>query len=163
MRRRNGQSLIEVTVGIVIFVPIFLVLFDLSVILFAVQQNESVCRNAVQSAASGDPSEAKSRALAVIEQHNRSSHSHLVGGYRLNEPIEVHITSSPVPVQDIITENMVSAGGPVTGTVTASTEVDVKPFVVQAVYTGKSPLTFRSKQSFPIKYVLAPTMVAPRM
>jgi hypothetical protein len=48
MRRRNGQSLIEVTVGIVIFVPIFLVLFDLSVILFAVQQNESVCRNAVQ-------------------------------------------------------------------------------------------------------------------
>jgi hypothetical protein len=45
-------------------------------------------------------------------------------------------------------------GGPVSGTVTVTTEVDIRPFIVYLVYTGSSPLHFQSVQTYPFTYTV---------
>lgn len=160
-RRGKAQSLVEITVGIVIFIPVLLVLFDLSMILFASQQNENMCRNAAQAAATGDPAQAEARARIVVDQQNQSHFGNVIPNFRLSSPVETIITSRPPVAHDLITDKFYNPGGPISGTAIVATEVDVKPFIVHTLYTGKSPLTFRTKQSFPIKYVM-PREAVPR-
>jgi hypothetical protein len=154
MRRIGGQSLIEVTIGLVIFVPVVLTLLDLSVIFFATQQNENLCRSAAEAAASCDPAQSQARVLVLVDRQNASSLGSMVSHFRLVQPIQMKVTSAPTPVEDLASDETFNPGGPVTGTATVATAVDVKPFVVQAIYAGKTPLTFESKHSFPIKYIM---------
>jgi hypothetical protein len=150
---KSGQSLIEVTVGLVIFVPVLLVLIDLSTIFLGVQANDNTCRNAVQAAASGDPAQATARAMTVVTRSNQRGSGPIVSHFNLVQPVEVQITNRPATEFDPLSEKQKNTGGAVTGTATVTTEVDIKPFVVQVVYGGKSPLKFRARKSFPISFI----------
>lgn len=151
--RACGQSLIEVTAGLIVLVPVVIVLIDLSVILLGVQTNDANCRNAARAAAEGDPAEASFRAQAVMNRSNLQANQPLISGSRLILPVEVKISSRPLTEPDIATGKQMNTGGPVTGTATVTTEVEIRPFIVHMMYGGKSPLKFTSRQSFPMSYV----------
>ena len=126
-------------------IPIVLVIFDLAVIVIGVQVNDSTCREAARVAASGDPNDAQARAAAVVARANQRASGMLSNFVLVN-------VNNTVTAQQMLA--LQPYGGPVQGTVTVQTEVDIRPFVVQYAYAGKSPLTFRSQQSFPFTYVV---------
>lgn len=156
MRKRRAQSLIEVTVGLVVVVPVLLVLFDLSVIFLAVQLNDKTCEDAARAAAAGDPKNAAMRAITVIDQANSHNGGHLLCDVRMAEQPAVNITNQPQWHVDDETGNKTTPGGTVSGTATVTTEIDVRPFVVQIFYCAKSPLSFRSQHECPLSYVQPP-------
>jgi Flp pilus assembly protein TadG len=145
--RKRGQSIIELAVGLMALIPIVLVVFDLAVIVIGVQINDSTCREAARVAASGNPSDATARATAVIARANLRT-SGMLSNFALKK-----VTSA---VTSDLTQ-LTAYGGPVQGTVTIETQVDIRPFVVQFAYNGQSPLQFRSRQSFPYTYVFPNT------
>ncbi|HEY9679060.1 MAG TPA: TadE family protein [Drouetiella sp.] len=147
-RRAKGQSIIELAVGLIALIPIVLVIFDLAVIVIAVQINDSTCREAARVAASGAPSEQTNRANAVIARANARA-AGMLSNFQLK-----NVNSTVTQAQ---ADALKPYGGALNGTVTVQTEVDVKPFVVQAAYGGGAPLKFRSQQSFPITYVVPNT------
>lgn len=156
---KNGASIIELAVGLAVILPVVLLLFDLGVVMMGVQINNSVCREAARVAAGGnpgDPSGLENRAEAVIKRTN-SSATGMLSNYRLIKPI----TTSPS--QSAINQQMNTLrgyGGPVSGTITVETEVDIRPFVVKYAYGGKDPLTFRARQTFPFTYMVPTTAVS---
>ena len=133
-----------------VLVPIVLVLFDLTVIVLGVQLNDATCREAARMASIGDPTTSDARAKAVIARANKSGSSMLSNFVLLK-------CDSSVTASDI--NAMKPYGGPVSGTVNVSTEVDIRPFVVHIVYQGTSPLKFQSAQTYPITYVVPNTAI----
>jgi hypothetical protein len=154
-KRKRGQSIIELAVGLMALIPIVLVVFDLAVIVIGVQINDSTCREAARVAASGNPVDANARAAAVVARANQRA-TGMLSNFVL---VSVTNTADMAALTDP-NSNINKYGGPVQGTVTVQTEVDIKPFVVQYAYNGKSPLKFRSQQSFPFTYVV-PNTAAP--
>jgi hypothetical protein len=148
LRGKRGSSFIELATGLLVIIPIVLVIFDLCVIVMGVQINDSTCREAARVAASGNPLQAQSRAQTIIDRAN-SRASGMVSNFVL-----ANFTST-VTAQDVAA--LGTYGGPVKGTVTVETDVSIRPLVVELVYTGKSPLHFRSQQSFPFTYVVPNT------
>jgi hypothetical protein len=146
-KRRRGQSIVELAVGLMALIPIVLVVFDLAVIVIGVQINDSTCREAARVAASGDPKDAQDRAGAVVARANQRA-AGMLSNFVL-KTVTTNVTSD-------LTQ-LAKYGGPVQGTILIETEVDIKPFVVQFAYSGHSPLTFRSRQSFPFTYVFPNT------
>jgi hypothetical protein len=120
-----------------------LVVFDLAVLVIAVQQNDALCREAARAAAAGDPTDMQNRAAAIVAKANLNAKG-LVSNYQL---ISVTNTADPTYLASIS-----KFGGPVNGNVTVLTQVDVRPFIVQWAYAGKTPLQFRSKQTFTFTY-----------
>ena len=147
-RRSLGQSMIELTAGLFLVVPIVLVLFDLAVIVMAVQINDSTCREAARMASKGDPLTASQRANAVVGRANKQGSSML-------SKFAVVSCHSIVTAADI--NALQPFGGPVSGNVTVVTEVEVRPFVVAIVYQGGGPMKFRYSQTYPITYVVPNT------
>jgi hypothetical protein len=148
----RGQSLIEVTIGIVVLVPVLLFLTDFIFVLWGVQANDLVCRDAARAAAFGDPVDATARAQAVVES-TADRQSLLVSPSILIPPVDVQVSHEPVVQFDPISHREFSPGGPVTGTVTAVTEIEIRPFVMRIFTANTRKLTFRSHQKFPITYV----------
>lgn len=151
--RRFGQSLIEVTVGITTLGAVVLILLDLSIMLWGVEANDLTCRSAARAAASSNPAEATERAQTVVDRTNECNTSTIISNSLLVAPAEVYIASEPVPQCDPISGKEFNPGGPVTGTVTATTEVEIRPFVIQCFFGKGKKLTFRSQHTFPITYV----------
>jgi Flp pilus assembly protein TadG len=148
--RQRGQSLVELGAGLLVIIPMILVILDMAVLVIAVQTNDNACREAARIAASGDPSSATIRAESVVARANTTAHG-IVSNFRL-----VKVDLAPPGVVGQVAA-LQPYGGTITGTVTVSTEVDVRPFVVQWVYSGGAPLTFLSRQSFPFTYVVPNT------
>ncbi|MBS2002343.1 MAG: TadE family protein [Candidatus Obscuribacterales bacterium] len=145
--REKGQSIVELAIGLIALIPIVLVVFDLAVIVIGVQINDSTCREAARVAASGAPQDQASRAKAVVARANARA-AGMLSNFKL-------ITDPPLStVSQAQADALKPYGGALNGTVTVQTEVEVRPFVVQAAYNGQSPLKFRSQQSFPITYVV---------
>ncbi len=145
LRKMKGQSAVELCAGLIVIVPIILVLFDLSVIVLGVQLNDSTCREAARVAALGDPTTCSTRAQAVINRANNQRSSMLSNFQLLN-------CNSSVSAAQIAA--MQPYGGPVSGTVSVTTEVDIRPCLVYIVYTGSTPLHFQSVQSYPFTYTV---------
>jgi len=137
--------------GLIVLIPLILVLFDLSVIVLGVQLNDATCREAARVAALGDPTSCTTRAQAVINRSNNQGSSMLSN-------FQLITCSSTVSAADIAA--MQPYGGPVSGTVSVTTKVDIRPFVVHLVYTGSSPLHFQSVQTYPFTYTV-PNQAAP--
>lgn len=154
--RNKGQSLIEVLVGITVLIPVALLMLDLTIIVWAVQSNDVLCRTAARAAATGNPEQATSRAQTVIDRARSRSAGSMISDFELISPVETKITGSPVAEVDAALEKQVNPGGPVTGAVTVTTEVEVKPFMVHMLY-GSKQLRFRTQQVFPISYVMPPS------
>jgi hypothetical protein len=133
-----------------VIVPIVLVLFDLTVIVLAVQLNDSTCREAARVGAIGSPdaTACQNRVLAVINRANKSGSS-MLSNFKLVS------CNNTVTAADLA--KLSTYGGPVNGTVSVITEVDVKPFVVHLIYAGGPALKFRSSQSYPFTFVVPNT------
>lgn len=144
-RKIYGQSAVELCAGLIVLVPVILVLFDLAVIVLGVQLNDATCREAARVAALGDPTTCKERALAVINHANNQGSS-LLSNFQLIK------CNSTVTAEQIA--SMKPFGGAVAGTVSITTQVDIKPFVVYLVFTGTSPLHFQSVQTYPFTYTV---------
>ncbi len=153
-RLRSGQSMVELVCGLFILIPLVLVLFDLAVIVIAVQVNDQTCRQAARAAASGDPASAMQRAQAVVARANQQGSS-MMSNYTL-AALNFNPTTLPGDAAALV-----PFGGTVTGTVSVDTTVDVKPFIVPYVYSGGAPLTFRSSQTYPFSYVVPNTAQKP--
>jgi hypothetical protein len=153
--RKTGQSLIEVLVGITVLIPVALLMLDLTMIVWAVQSNDVLCRSAARAAANGNPAQATSRAQTVIDRARAGSLGRMISNFLLVSPVETKITGSPKSEIDVALEKQVNPGGPVSGSTTVTTEVEVKPFMVHMFY-GKTSLRFRAQQTFPISYVMPP-------
>jgi len=68
------------------------------------------------------------------------------------------VTTTPAEASIAATiTSLGKTGGPVTGTVTVVTTVEVRPFLVKYAYSGGAPLVFQSGQSFPFTYVVPNT------
>jgi hypothetical protein len=156
MKSRRAQSLIEVTVGLVVLAPVLLVLVDLSIAFWAAQSNDTECRNAAQAASSGPPTEANARAQSVLQNWNSHNQSKIIGQIQLAEPVNVEIKHAPQPQVDLKTGERFNPGGTVTGNITVSTEVPFNPFLIHFASGGKSPIRVRSTHSFPITYIQPP-------
>lgn len=152
-RSGSAQSFIELSIGIVILVPVLLVLLDLAVMIFGVEANDSNCRKAARAAAAGDPSFAQARAETALGNDGRNlgmvTYSHLVG------TVGVKVLSQPEAEQDIASGKEIFPGGPVIGSTTVSTEIQVRPIIVHVLYGAKSPMSFTSTHTFPISHVLS--------
>lgn len=160
-KHKRGQSIIELVIGLMVLVPIVLLIFDLAVLVLGVQQNDSICREAARVAAAGDPTKAndlQDRANAVVTRANNNTKG-MLSNFKL---ISVNTNPSQAAINTQIAQWQVpppgsgNTGGPITGTVTVDTEVDIKPFLVKYAYNGQT-LTFRSRQSFPFTYVVPNT------
>jgi hypothetical protein len=127
--RNVGQSLVELVVGIAVLIPIMLVIFDLAVIVIAVQMNDSTCREAARVAASGSPSDVQQRANAIVARANARASSMMS-----NFTLVSYSNTAPTNYMSTIGQ----FGGPINGTVTIKTQVDVRPFIVQWAYAGVS-------------------------
>ncbi len=149
-RKITGQSLMELAVGVGVLIPVMLVVFDLAIIVLAVQTNDALCRETARAAAAGDPNTMNQRAAAIVAQANKKA-AGMMSNYQL-----VSLTST---ASANYLKSLGQYGGPVNANVTAATQVDVKPFVVQFAYNGKSPLQFKSQQTFPFTYVFPNTSV----
>lgn len=145
-RKAKAQSLVELTVGLLVLVPIILIFFDLAVIVIGVQVNDQTCKQAARAASSGDPVSANQRAQAIVARANQQGSS-MLSNFTLTAT-----TFNPSTV--IADRNALNPyGGTVSGTVTVSTTVDIRPFLVPYVYSGGAPLTFRSAQTYPFTFV----------
>jgi hypothetical protein len=140
------------TAGLFLVVPIVLVLFDLAVIVMGVQINDSTCREAARMASKGDPTSSTNRATAVINRANNQGSSMLSQFYLIS-------CNNTVTAADVTA--LQPFGGPVNGTVTVITEVDIRPFVVALVYQGGGPMKFRSSQTYPVTFVVPNTAGGP--
>ena len=74
-RRAKAQSLVELTDGLLVLVPIILIFFDLAVIVIGVQVNDQTCKQAARAASSGDPVSANQRAQAIVARANQQGSS----------------------------------------------------------------------------------------
>lgn len=157
-RRIVAASLVEVTCGSVVLFLVVIILVDLGLLIYGVSLNDSVCRDAARKSASGNPIQAESRALLLIEQVNSRNgmNSSMVSHFRLVPPVKIEITSQPKLRRSSENDELVNPGGLVTGSVTVTTQVEVKPFALQFVLGGNTPLKFQSRQTFPITYVMPP-------
>lgn len=149
-RSRKAQSLVELCVGLLVLVPIILIFFDLAVIVIGVQVNDQTCKQAARAASSGDPISANQRAQAIVARANQQGSS-MLSNFTLTGT-----TFNPTTL--IADRNALNPyGGTISGTVTVSTTVDIRPFLVPYVYSGGAPLTFRSAQTYPFTFVVPNT------
>ncbi|HMY03648.1 MAG TPA: hypothetical protein PKA48_09850 [Candidatus Obscuribacter sp.] len=151
--RPRGQSSVELVAGLIILVPIVLVLFDLAVIVLGVQINDSTCREAARVASIGDPTDCDKRARAVVARANAQGSS-MLSNFQM-----FSCTSTVTPAQ--VNAMKLNFGGPVSGTVTVVTRVDIHPFVVHYAYSGGAPITFQATQTYPFTYVVPNTAGGP--
>ncbi|HEY9683654.1 MAG TPA: hypothetical protein V6C86_18890 [Oculatellaceae cyanobacterium] len=149
----RGQSLVEVTSGLVLIFAVVLALADLGAVIYATALNDTACRNAANAAAVGSPGEANFRAQLIISRANAGGFNSCFANFELVPPVKTVITSEPVLRVEPETGRTFSPGGLVSGNVEVTTQVEVRPFVLGAILKGKVPLTFRSTQSCPIRYM----------
>lgn len=149
-RKGRGQSTVELCAGLIILIPLVLVLFDLAVIVIGVQVNDQTCRQAARSASSGDPATAQQRAQAIISRANQQGSSMLsnftLSGFIFN-PGTILTDTDALRAPN-------GYGGTVSGTVTVRTTVEIRPFIVPAVYSGGAPLVFVASQTFPFTFLV---------
>jgi hypothetical protein len=157
MRKKTGQSFVELAAGLIVLIPILLALLDLAMIIIAVQVNDTVCRDAARAASSGRPADftssmgvqkanAMERAQGVVKRAKASS-----GGYIAQLNI-IPSESGPTFVDPGNPGPDPNFGGAYNGSYHVTTEVTVNvpayvPKVMEPSYT------FRARQEFPITFV----------
>jgi hypothetical protein len=159
LRRRNGQSLLELSVGLMVAVPIMLLLIDCAMIALGASTNDAVCRDAARAAASGPPGQllaSTNRTVPSVEPPNQRAVAVVKRVYQSNLPLKLRETvnvvetvNGPVPAAPL--------GGPVSGKVAVQTTVDVYPPFLVGAFVGSGGLVFQSRHSYPYTYVVPNT------
>jgi hypothetical protein len=154
--RQSGHSLVEATFGLIFIVATVISLIDLSIVIYGVSLNETTCRNAASAGAAGDAREAESRVRVAIEQSSAIGFGTIISRPQLILPVEVNLTSAPMPRRNPETDRMYNPGGLVIGTITVRTQVEIRPLAIDYILKRREPLVFRSSQSFPMHYNVPP-------
>lgn len=150
--RKSGQSLVELSVGLMFMIPIVLLMLNCLFVAVGASLNEFVSRDAARAAASGPPSSLqtgsnrkvksgapKDRVVAVI---NKVYYSGLP--MKVREDATIVETVRDVPPK--------SDGGAIDGEVTVTTTIDIYlPVQVQGL---DSRVVLKSKHTVPITYML---------
>jgi len=147
----RGQSLVELTMGICVLVPLVIIVVDLVMLIIGSELNDNLCREAARIAATGDPAAATSRALAtVLANDNRSSS--IVNGFRL---FDVKLFPNNIVAQ---TSSLQPYGGTVIGTVTVSTIANINTFAVKWLFNKGQAIAVSSTRTCPFTYVVPNTV-----
>lgn len=149
-RSEVAQAILEVVLGVICIIPVLIVLLDLFVIFLGVQMNESLCANAVRVVASGAPEDAEKRARIVIGAEKRSNG--LITGFSLVPPLVIKLEQSS-GAEPLEQREPALVAGPVRGTATVTTEVEICPILVHRFYGGDASFRFRSEKSSPLRFV----------
>lgn len=147
MRSRKGQSLTEFAMAAAALIPVILLGFDAFLIIYAIQVNESACKEAARFASNGEPGLAYVRAQRTLESRQRNNGSLCVSQL---VAVEANVNSSQL-------ESLAPYGGQVKGVVDVTTDTEVKPLVV-AWFLGKRSLSFQCTQELPVTYVMPNVM-----
>ncbi len=151
-RNAKGQSLIEFVLSFLLLIPVILLVIDVSLILYAIQFNESACNEACRLGSSGDPRLTAIRARESLEQTNDSNTDELLGGNHL--PFKLRLVKADTTVNQAQLQAALPYGGQVLGTVNVITEVTVRPLILQWLFGGRTLLTFQCRQEFPSTYIV---------
>jgi hypothetical protein len=147
MRRPKAQSSLELPCALLVLVPLVLTGIDLSVLYMGYLRNMDVCRDAARAASQGPPDALVpgaplQRASVVVTREATASR----GAIRVDPNCTVSETlTAPAPT---------AFGGPVCGTVKATTTTVVyPPFVLRAF--GMASVRLTGSQVFPYTYIVA--------
>lgn len=149
--RKSGQSLVELSVGMMFMIPVLYLMLNCLFIVIGASLNEYVCRDAARAAASGSPSSLnigsnrtvrtgapKDRVLAVI---NKVYYAGLP--MKVRENVTIQETVRDVPP--------VSEGGAIDGEMTVTTTIDIYP-PVQVQGMGNK-VVLKAKHIVPITFM----------
>ncbi len=146
IKRSVGFSSLELVVTTMLFIPLTIFSLDLSIIVFGVQINNDTCKEIARVASSGAPANAQTRATAILNQRSRTTKS--------------FITLKLADLRSTVTPDQAKAleplGGPIDGSVTAMTEVQVRPLLIDKIING--PISFRASYTIPYTYVVPNTV-----
>ncbi len=151
-RRQNGLHLIELSVGMMVLIPIVLYGIDIACIYFAGSYNSSLCRDACRAAAAGPPT-IYCTSNPMLAPNARAKR--VIAG-RFDPHSIIRVSATPVLTETIRDPKPIAPwGGPVQGEVTVQTEVTVNPpFNLPAI----APVVLlKTESSFPITWVMQPT------
>lgn len=153
--------MVELSVALIVAVPILLCLIDLGIIAMGASANDSVCREAANAAASGPPSTTEAPRTNRLSA-GKPGFDLAVSVIRIHQP-----TNLPAKVSDIpqVTETLEDVpppeqGGAVDGEIAVTTTVAITPPFLVGAYFGKSGINLASTHVVPITYVV-PKVVPP--
>jgi hypothetical protein len=153
-RKQQGQQLVELSAGLIILVPIFFLIIDLSVAYLAANFNDDACREACRAASSVTPANSDNsgnvsstspiyqRAESVIKKVQH------LDGYIIG-PRLIAVDLSP----DFKRPANLLLGGNFEGSVTVRSQIDYR---VPASIPGLLPssVTLDAQQSFPLTAIM---------
>ena len=145
MRRlAGGHAFIEFAISATLIIPVVMLFIDSFLILSAMQINDLACAEAARLASTGDPRLVEARAYQIISQTVAPGQ----GTYSLR------LLTATTTVQESQMQALLPFGGPISGTVSVSTEIEVNPFILGWFVGGQMPIHFRAQQIVPTTYVM---------
>ena len=155
--KSKGQSLIELTAGLMILIPIVLLCIDCGTLFLGLTVNNSACRDACRAAAAGQPGQlaAGTRTLAAGDEPYKRSATVVRKCYKANGAIRL---DPNITVTETIRAPVPAApyGGAVDGEVTVETQVDIyPPFLIG--YMMPAGVILTTRQTFPYTWHMDPS------
>ena len=148
----NGQSITELVVSIIIIIPVVLFLFDLAIMIIAVQTNDHIAKNAARVASQSDPLSAKLKAQTLISQARHNIQPFIKSLTMTN--YSTNLTS-----QDILNwQNNgglvlhVSTTNTVPGIVSITTQIKVQGFIIPWFIASGQNMSFNSTHQYPFSF-----------
>jgi len=145
MRRlAKGQSLVEFVFSTMAMIPIVLLFVDTFLISYALQLNDTACMESARLAASGEPRLAYIRAEQVVARSIANNHG----------PFSLQLLEARSTVNESQLAPLALYGGPVSGDIDVTTQITVRPLIIQWFLGGQKCLSFQTTHELPCTYVL---------
>ncbi len=154
-QRNRGQSMVELAAGLCICIPVFLAFIDLGFIAMGASTNDSVCREAAESAASGPPSTNSAPSTRVLSA-GQSGYDLAVAVIKVHQPTKLpaKVSEEPNVSEQLIDVPPPEQGGSVDGEISVTTTVVITPPFLLGAYFGKNGISLSSKHVAPFTYVV---------
>lgn len=158
-RRQQGQSLVELAAGLMIFVPIILLLADCAIISIGVATNDAACRDAARAASSGPPGlmlSGANRTVAAGQAPYKRAQSVIKDVYNVGGLVKIE---SAVSIKETVVDPLPEAprGGPIRGEVSVETTAQVAPPFLVGAIVGHGTIEFKNTQKYPYTYIVPAT------
>ena len=143
-RRKKGQSLIEFVMATTLVIPVLLLFIDSFLMFYGMQLNQSICTEAVRSAACGDPRYVLLRAFRIVSNAPVNKQ----GTFKMS------LVAAGTSVRKSDLESLEPYGGPVSGTVDVTTAVEVRPLLLGWFLGNHKSLRLQTSEEMPCMYVV---------
>lgn len=161
MRKKTGQNMVELILGLIVAIPILLSIIDLGFIAMGASANDSVCKEAAQAAAAGPPSSSKAPSQSQLST-GQSGYDLAVNVIKVHQPtrLPAKVSDQPLVTEQLIDVPPPEQGGSVDGEISVTTTVKVSPPFIVGAYFGKDGLSLKAKHVAPFTFVV-PKVVPP--